>query len=699
MLPDISQPQSARGPGDKKFAGLPGSGEGAGARRSLRIALGQQDFHLKDDRAAQLEQRLASAQEVIRQLKTVIRAQHGKIEELQAKIPATEPLIGVAEEAAGSSDAELEGLPPKVLEMQVRRLRGRLKQLQSRNMDLKRVNRRLNGLLGQDKLLRDPSTNSLHVASAATLPSSVAPTAAEGLGQGKQVDPLSPEDLDGANVLLLSPRTKAATRLCDDASFPQHHEGSAFNSEQEGSHPSKQVLARAGTSTLGLGSIKTLQPRYGMVHISRTLTLLWKQETSALLVKDALLAADRAVESSGGIAALYVLDQWLQNVLAETCNNSRSSHGEEFKPAVFYLKGKLIHGYSSSVNRPQAPRFIDLASLPIRAGSFTAVPLQATPHQPIMAVLQVVGGGQRVMGQTSSENTGGESQSKLLVQRQLTRMRSMGNMELVDKKVSEISEGHSSALQLSDFQFAGLCLLGSNIAGQLEKNRKLDYAKAINQNFPLALNFCAEAAAVKRWREFEHIAKLQLAKLFNVATVRLSYYDGKELLVLNHSGSGHKVEESGKPAVTKSKPSDSSICGRVVHTLEVMNIPRLSMSNFLNEVIDGVDLRLAHEWNMLAGPLVVRASTQEKPKVLGCVQLINKRRDSNPVRAQLEAWAARNIMPPRRGGGEGFTPEDVELFTGLLGPLGVAAAKIIEAQIASRTGVLGTGGPEDLLLA
>lgn len=687
MLPDISQPQSARGPGDKKFAGLPGNGEGAGARRSLQIALGQQDFHLKDDRAAQLEQRLASAQEVIRQLKTVIRAQHGKIEDLQAKITAAEPPSGVAEEAARSSDAELEGVPPKVLEMQVRSLRGRLKQLQSRNMDLKRVNRRLNGLLGQDKLLRDTSTNSLHVASAATLPSSVAPTAAVGLGPGKQVAPLSPDDLDGANV-----------RFCDDVSFPQHHEGSAFNSEQEGGHPSRQALARAGTSSLGLGSSKTLQPRYGMVHISRTLTLLWKQETSALLVKDAMLAADRAVESSGGIAALYVLDQWLQNVLAESCAQSKSSHGEDFKPTIFYLKGKLIHGYSSSVNRPQAPRFSDLASLPIRAGSFTAVPLQATPHQPILAVLQVVGG-QRVMGQTVSENTGGESQSKLLVQKQLTKMRSIGNLELVDKKVSEISEGHPSALQLSDFQFAGLCLLGSNIAGQLEKNRKLDYAKAINHNLPLALNFCTEATAVKRWRDFEHIAKLQLAKLFNVATVRLSYYDGKELLVLTHSGSGHKVEESGKPAVTKSKASDSSICGRVVHTLEVMNIPRLSMSNFLNEVTDGVDLRLAHEWNMLAGPLVVRASTQERPKVLGCVQLINKRRAPNPVRAQLEAWAARNVMPPRRGGGEGFTPEDVELFTGLLGPLGVAAAKIIEAQLASRTGVPGTGGPEDLLLA
>lgn len=687
---------------------------------------------IKDSIVA-MQRKIMTAHEVIQQLKTVIRAQHSKIEELRDPTMADNAFspkvqFHLLSQISKHDQSDIEDLSK--LQAQVRRLNLQVKELKAGNTNLKRVNRRHGDMLGQcggvslewsqqfsqeisrsiigcsltgcDSMVTLPEAligeDSLRVMAAVPPHLSTMVEALSGGGMaidsgtlGGDVRAGGDEIAGTAGAAAMKPpwrtlNTKGVDVLQDTSGRTGHTSATA-----SGGPPA--ATATGGAAGGGGGSPGAGESAAQRVSTAaRSAMALWHELEPRGLLRGLLHSAARLSEHDRVLGlTLYVADPWLSSQMGESSASDGAGvvSSNSMKPTTFYLEGKVtVHAFRRDGVRAEAPRFADLASLPVTgAGGVMALPLQAGPGRPVLAALQVT------IEQTSEAGQGARSL-------------------------------HRDGLTAS--QVIGLQLLCNTAAGILDMRRRIESVRAVRGRARECLSIAAEVNGAHNLSEFEARVKVLCTKFFNVANVRICFYDEEKQELITTTIRSHRREENskshdqeasslaavGRRHLTRFSTKDG-IVGRCVRKQAVFHLDRITASPFISETADGVDLNGRHgEINMLAGPMVARFA-DGTAHIIGVLQLLEKRRrpPDDPLgaleRSEPTGGGGASGTWPRKGPEKArasgicdpFTPEDEDFFAELLRILGLAAQRTVQVQQAGGMGAgRGMKGVERLLV-
>lgn len=578
-----------------------------------------------------LSQKVQASNEVITQLKAVIEGQHAKIDELRSGAGASETSIAIQLHMLEQSKIEhvADREARAKLEVQVRRLANHVKELKSRNEDLRKVNSRLSDMvmlghsqesLQQNDLPSPRGTVSSFQSLENCMP--VAPGSAPKASEETDTRENPPDLLSSSPSLVSqssrSPRPKATNQTSSPCRSPSLSGGAAV---------------RLGRAVRGSHSLwRESATPYGMLS-----TLL---HVASQIVEDQALT-------------LYIADPWLREEAAKgALNSSEAGYGPLMRPATFYLSGAVtIHAYRRDGIRPEPPKFTDLDNLPIRGtGPMILLPLQAGSGQAPLAVLQAV------------------SQAPVTSAVQMgARGDSFGNSH------AGTDLGNFSAVGvplLSDSQASGLQLMCSTAGGILAMRRKIKDVKAVQGRAWDCLAITAEVHSARDVSDFEQVVKVLMARFFNVASVRICFFDAQSAKLITKatqptkrcredSSEAQPARAAGKHNLTKISIQDG-VCGRCARRQQVIHIERLKNSPHISEQADGVDLGTVGERNMLIGPLI--ATVSDTSVFLGVLQLVDKRSTF------------------QKGCGDHFSADDQDFFEKLLHIVAYAAYRTMQIQ-------------------
>mmetsp|Transcript_23596 Transcript_23596/g.74363 ORF Transcript_23596/g.74363 Transcript_23596/m.74363 type:complete len:711 (+) Transcript_23596:135-2267(+) len=680
---------------------------GLGAPDMQEPAAGEADAQ---DTLEVLKAKLELSEVVKREMKSVIRAQHAKIEEYRhelSRLKSVAPLQERAHEREGSESEEEQGrgevesgqeslvhdesspgpelhsrvqrhlledlrrevgksrLEQGELETQVRRLRSEVADLRGRNADLKRVSRRYAGMLSQ------VGAPGLHLFE--PLPAGVAQQAASPVGL-LTVGVPAPDELARVVSAPETSAERAAASRCGGPASPEQAAPSrhrAAPTSPGGAGVARGVPRAAPTPWRGGGGTargclapERAEGRAGSGRLTRTVRdamALWHVEGPRSLLHHLLYGAAQVIGSPSAALTLFVADPWLQRAMgawagADGEDRGADGGGRQMLHASFYLSGKVaVHGYRRDGQRAEHPRFSDLASLPIQGrGPVLALPLQAGPGRAVLAALQA----------TSTAAPEAEP---------------------------ELAEGAGTAtscnaLSLLDSQVLGLQLLCATAAGILDMRRQVECGNATRTRLFGCLEVVAKLHSSASLIEFEQCAKLQMTQFFNVATARISFYSptSRELLLTATRARRRPDPDSGEQAsalaigrrnITRISVQDG-IVGRCVRKRQIFHLDPIMQSPFLSEAADGVEIDGEKGLiNMIAGPMVAELS-DDSSRVMGVLQLIQKR----PQREAEPSGGDAKDAALRRPGCLPFTEEDQGLFLELLRVLGMAAYRTVQVQ-------------------
>lgn len=671
-----------------------------------------------------LKAKLELSDLVKQEMKSVIRAQHTKIEEYRKEVlhlkkfmslkdrahahevmtreqakPAQAAPEGADEEEAGTYSKVqlhlLEDMRQEVgrsrlerseLEAQVRRLKNVVADLRTRNATLKQASQRhldmlsqLGALDGQPALFsplsRTPGalTRSTTACESALVESATEASVEESPTRGAA----------------LSKCGTAASLVLGEGLLPEEEAGE--EAAPEGEAALAPALGRAGTGALSSPSRGTsrattkLTPRETpraaragqgvggavgrrLTQAARHAMSLWHEESPRSLFHQLFHAAAQIVDNSSLALMLFVADPWLRRTMVESSASDGEDRGascgsQQLLHTTFYLSGKVtVHGYWRGGLRPEPPRFPDLSSLPIQGrGSVLALPVQAGTGRPVLAVVQATG--------TAAQEPAGD-----------------GGAE---------ASTSCNALALSDSQLIALQLLCTTAGGMLDMRRQVESAKAVNTRALGSLDIVAKVHSAASVSEFEQIAKLRMTNFFNVFTARITFYNpaSRELLATAtrayRRGDSPKGETNPMPAIGRRNITRISvqdgIVGRCVRKRQIFHLDPVMSSPFVSEAADGVDIDGDKGFvNMLAGPMIADLS-DDSSRVVGVLQLIHKRPRREADSLALEQPMAggggdAKDKAPRRSGCEAFTQEDQHLFAEMLRVLGMAAYRTMQVQ-------------------
>lgn len=599
------------------------------------------------------------------QLKHVIRAQHAKIEELRGtstESPSTENVK--IEELRGSSEVSVP-LNPQVqahmleaqqLEVersredrekllgQVRRLTNQVRELRASNEDLRRAGRRHASMLAQVSEDAASSSFGTSVRPSPTLATPTPPVSSVVTPTPRLSGPYSvaavpspvPEDeaTEGPSALAKGVQSQ---------SMPQLHAPPGML--RSGVSPPRVLLSACG---VGGPPTPALPKPARLAEGAKGTVALWREETPRGVLVALLDGASRLLHDvRGATLTLYVVDAWLRGEMAEQA----SSGSCVLQSTTYYLSGKeTVHAYQCDGLRAEPPQFKSLDALPLRGtNKVLALSLQAKHTDPILAAIQVV--------------------------------------------IAASGEGDRSGL--AESHLTGLELLCKTATGILDLNIRILGARILQGRGRDCLNITAEVNGARNVTDFEQRAKILLARFFNVGAVRVCFHDSNsnDLISAKDQLYRSKTLEQGAPPrkgpvavapavgrrVLQRLPTKEGIVGRVVRKRQIVHLERLIMSPHLSERADGVDLYgPGGDINMLAGPMLANLG-EDGVKVVGVVQLIEKRgradADSTLLRAASGAIGGPDAP---RGLCEPFTVEDQDFFHELLRILGLAAYRTMQ---------------------
>lgn len=608
----------------------------------------------------------AATDELIEQLKMVIRAQHEKIEELrtQTVVPTMQSSPSLSsvssvmqmhllEDAKRESDEVR--LERTRLAAQVKRLTNQMRELRARNEDLKRTSRRYAAMLSQ----------SGEVHSNGSVCSGFAPTPA-------LTDMAIPES--GPSIGPSPSASPAASGAFEDSTASRFRTSGTSVPNRSPSPPSGSPAAGASAR---------------LTRASRVSMGLWHEMSNRGLLSVFLHAASQLVEGGQSVAAtLYVVDPWLRGAMAEQPAGTQNNIGcQMMRPSTLYLGGTVrVDAYRRDGGRAEMPCFSDVAALPPRgSGAAMALPLQSSPGEPMLAVLQVavanVGPPEKATSRAKVEAMG------------------VGAGQTLKEENKAVSGG---VLALSDSQVMSLQLLCSTAAGILGMRRQVATSKAVQRRTRECLGIAAEVHCARNLVDFEQSVKAMMTKFFNVAIVRVSFYDpdSKELLTIATRANRRKDDENvrrqssahvahvGRRNITKF-PVREGVCGHCLQRQEVIHLNTMLDTPFLSEKADGVELSsTASEHNMLAGPMSAHFSDGKSTTVvpMGVLQLVQKkpRADGDPADLTESNEGQSGPKSQARTNCVSFSSEDEDFFTELLCIVGLAAYRTMQAQ--SRAG-------------
>lgn len=595
-----------------------------------------------------MQKQLRLSEELVEQLKHVIRAQHAKIEELRGTSDNTVEEIGDMSVAI-SPHVQSHMLEAQQLELQrsredreklmaqVRRLTNQVRELRASNEDLRRAGRRHAGMLAQ--VSENAAASSLGT-SLRPSPSLITPT--------PQASPAA-TPIPRLSSSLAIPSVPSPVPE-DNAAGPPHLAQSRSMPQLQ-PHPGEQgavATPRVLLGACGAAGLQAPSKPTRLAEAARGTVALWREATPQGVLVSLLDGASRLLHDvRGATLTLYVVDAWLRGEMAEQASTGSCV----LQSTTYYLSGKeTVHAYQCDGLRAEPPQFKSLDALPLRGtNKVIALSLQAKHTDPILAAIQVV-----------------------------------------------LTEGDGDRGGLAESHLTGLELLCRSATGILDLKIRVLGARILQCRGRDCLNITAEVNGARNVTDFEQRAKILLARFFNVGAVRVCFLDNNsnDLISAKDQLYRSKTLEQGLPQrkgpvavapivgrrVLQRFPTKEGIVGRVIRKRQIVHLERLIMSPHLSERADGVDLYgPGGDINMLAGPMLASLG-EDGVRVIGVVQLIEKRgradADSTLLRAASGAiggpGAARGLCEP-------FTVEDQDFFHELLRILGLAAYRTMQS--------------------
>ncbi|CAE8709242.1 unnamed protein product [Polarella glacialis] len=542
---------------------------------------GQASAHLDQ----QLLRRLHRCDDLIKQLKHIIKAQHGKIEELREKLElatvSKSPLIAgyeIEDLAKGRQDNE-------ELRRSMSRQQAELVKAKSDNSTLRKANKRLKGLLEhaggpQPMPFVDSISDTLPDLMQNTQSSLMQNTQSSFrsvLSSGPATARTARKLLAGAGTTDMSATFGGGSVHFPVPEFPQESPrffDSSAGSDQELNSPGKVPLRRRTRSAQAKPPVVSKVAR-----LVTSLRSFWRDLESPVAALRALSDVTQRLLATGDThgpqieVMVYMLDPWLRTV-ATTKEYSKTE-----QPPIFYLghgKQEIQALRHSSNSKVSAPRFTDLAALPSRTRNSIAIPVCSPNAVRTWAVLQVV--------IEDTRGTVGGAAPKL-----------------IQKMLQDVVLLSTSQFGFTDSQVSYLQLICGMVGGVLIHMEKLEQRARMVERTRASMEGTINVNKAISLADFEHRAKQVMAGFFAVNTIRVLFYDSdtKSLLI-----SSSQMRKKGCVSSSISK----GIVGQCAQKHQTFNVDDISLNPYIDPIADGLTRTgrpVGHHASMLVGPMIV----------------------------------------------------------------------------------------------
>lgn len=633
-----------------------------------------------DEDDSGLSNKCRDLEHLVSQLKIVVRKQHAKIEELRSGSEEKVDVKALIDKADETDDSKTEYPIPKVqalmiaelkrtavkdreerakMKSQIRRLQNLVEDLRATGQTHKLANKRAQSILTD---LGTPSFITAAALSAspstATLPSSVAATPSSLMELSSVVG--NDSTLETQSSIGASPSPQLLQTLAGP--------GAAANAALRLASPyPSEGLSHTGAEA-GAVTARAAQPSATtrLQQCQQGILTLWRMDTPRDIMVSLISSAWNLLRGGApAILTLYIIDPALQSAMQGNVeDDSEEAKMQRWQPTKFYLQGKTtVHAYQKqSGRRVEPPRFADLDVLPLRGVSQLALPLQ-TNNQPVSAVLQVV---------IPQQRDGSPGQGRV------------GRPRVRDELEGVVDPGRHSepVVTLTDAQVSGLNLLCGTAASINEMRVRSAKEQEIRKRSEEVLVVCAEVSSVPRLTDFEQAVKIVLMKFFNVACVRLCFFDNESRVLLAAPTQPHRagaapvtIDPTLKKAMVGRRQLvrislQEGIVGKCARKVQNTHVERLIGSADISERADGVDMSgRSTDLNLMCGPMVAHLS--DKMILIGTLQVIEKKLPAGVVRSANSSACAP------------FSEEDERFFASILKILGLAAYRTMQLQARS----------------
>jgi len=571
--------------------------------------------------------RLWKSDELIKQLKHIVKAQHGKIEELRERLEF-EPAGLVRTQMANQDGENFARVKEdnEELRRHIHRGKAEIVKHKAENTNLKKINNRLERMLQQQ---------------------GYQPQLVPRASQGEDSDEETGEDASWLEESFQSPPAKGRQDTSPPRTAGSARSGSRTapgTARSQGSSPGKSAQ-RPGTSstvaTLRRGTLAkcTVTATAGhaglpgfskLWRLSSVLPMFWRDlKNAASILKTLVEIASRLLEDGPSASfTIYMVDSWLR---------SAATDPSEQQPALFYMgQGKTtVQVFRSDGARSEPPKFQNLHDLPTRTRSALAVAVVMPSSRRNVAMLQV----------TSTEPEEVRRQFAKVPKELATTP-----FQLTGDSPPAFTDSHLMHLQM-------VCTVAGGILEQVKDSES-------KQSLLDRMHACVDVSvAINQARslpDFEQRVKHLLGKFFGVTTVRVLFFEPEtnELLI-----SSAQMGRKGLSRLSLEK----GVVGLCAKRQQVVHVTNISHHPYIDAAADGLQRSgrpISSEASTLVGPLVIESV--EGARLVGVVQLLERKKVKNAA--------------PESAQGEEFTSEEQSLFNQLLRVCAQAAWRTLRVQ-------------------
>mmetsp|Transcript_21671 Transcript_21671/g.50665 ORF Transcript_21671/g.50665 Transcript_21671/m.50665 type:complete len:635 (+) Transcript_21671:65-1969(+) len=534
------------------------------------------------DDSVDLAKRLWSKNELIKQLKHVVQAQHSKIEELREELEilrtgSDRPFTALLHEEASATRRNQE---MQELRHTVAQLSRDMASLKKENTTLQRANKRLKGMLQQAgsasaapvSFVAEPPLGSVSVLASPQ-------SCKQGVATSLPDEDLGLTATDGFSLAGMSRPTTTVTVTPRSARRP-------------GNSPPKAL------------------PSCAKQRLVSSIPLFWRDLTSSMKILSSLFdVAERILSHDGthAVLTIYVVDEWLK----ASCKKAKESSEPLMQYTVDNGKTTILALQYRKDKRTEVPIFTEVMSLPIQTASSMALAVHTPGTHRRIAALQATC--VQDVGQSSAafSNTDSGLMPKVLIK---TGLAKEGDPE---------SQARSSSRRsFTDWHRATLQLACHVLGGVLEQHEvRVQQGEGFYQ-----LQGCVEVAVAltkaPSLREFELQTTTLLANFFGVSRARVFFYspESEELFITSPT-----LRRKGFYRASINE-GIVGLCARrrqPVHVSDTLHHPYFSSIVDLQQASS--EKRLKKNTAMLCAPLML-GTERGDGALLGIVQLLEKPR-------------------------------------------------------------------------
>lgn len=529
--------------------------------------------------------KLWKSDELIKQLKHIVKAQHGKIEELRERLDS-EPLgmvkMHMANQAAENLSKVKEDNDDQRRKLQ--RVNGELEKVKSDNDTLRKANNRLKRMMEQQR-------EDLYLPQV--------PSAPQFGESGQHARGARFGDRDGESD------KPSMIRWGDSEDYGDDDGGGPYSARNAGMQDTLRTTqsllntARSSDFAATKKSFAATENTSGGTAVSKlwrlssVLPMFWRDlkngpsSVLSTLVEMAVRLLDGGPSAS---ITIYMLDDWLRTK-AVNPNDTQP-------PALFFLgAGKTTaQVFRSDSARAEPPKYQDLKALPIRSRNSLALAIMMPSSHKKMAMLQILA-------------TEESKESKVPVRAPKALQERLGGRQSPDH--NGFTETHLMHLQM-------VCTVAGGI---LEQLKDADAKSYLLERMRSCFDVSVAVNQARSLPDFEQRVKTLLGNFFGVNTVRVLFYDAdsNELLI-----SSAQMRRKGLLRLGL----DKGVVGVCAKRQQVIHVANISHHPYIDAAADGLQRAgrpVSSEASMLIGPLVIE--NVEGARLIGVVQLLERRKD------------------------------------------------------------------------